>query len=184
VNHSDIVGVADVSLKGSGVDPNPARLNRSALHQLLNQMLVEPADPIFAKSLIELDQGRCVRNSIHQRKMAKITPWQSLPDFPLHFFVAQAPAKFQIHHPKINPDCRPGTPQTWIERLFKGLDQLGIGQKFINFCQFFVQFIQRGIDKTVAKTHLLRYGSAHDLALYTIATLRPKKIVTFSVRTS
>jgi hypothetical protein len=54
VNDANIVGVADVSRKGGGVDPNPPRLYRPAL---LDQMLVKPCDPIFAKFLIKLDQG-------------------------------------------------------------------------------------------------------------------------------
>src|SRR5919109_180613 len=74
VNHSDIVGVADVSLKGGRVDPNPARLDRSSLQQLLDQMLIEACDPIAAKSLIELDQCRRVGDWIHQGKPAEIPP--------------------------------------------------------------------------------------------------------------
>ena len=166
VNDPDIVGIADVSLKRGGIDPNPPRLNRSALQHLLDQLLVKPGDPILAKALIELDQSRCIGDRIHQRKPTKIPPWQSLSDLPLHFFVAQTPAKLEIHHPKIDADRRAGTTQARIENLFKGFDELRIGQKLIDLLQLFVEFIKRSIDKAVPKTHLLRYGSTHDLFLH------------------
>ena len=176
INNPHIVRVADVSLQCGGVDPNPARLDRPSLQQLLDQMLVETADPIFTKSLIELNQGRRVRDWIHQAKPAKIPPRKSLPDFPLHFFVAQAPAKFQVHHPKIDPYGSAGTAKTLIKSLFKGLEQLRIGQKLINLLQFFVQFIQRSIDKTITKTYLLRYWSAHASSFTPIACSDPRNL--------
>lgn len=184
MNDPDIVRVADVSLYSGGVDPNPPRLNRTAPQQLLDQVLIESADPIFAESLIELNQSGGVGNWIHQRKMAKISPRKPFPDFPLHFFVAQPPAKFQVHHPQVDPYRSTGTTQSRIESLFKRLQQLRIGQKIIDLLQFVVQLVKRSIDKTITKTHLLRYGSVHDSLLYIIVLLRPKKIVTFSVRTN
>src|SRR5207245_6245857 len=42
INNPHIVRVADVSLQCGGVDPNPARLDRPSLQQLLDQMLVRP----------------------------------------------------------------------------------------------------------------------------------------------
>jgi hypothetical protein len=57
VKNPHIVGVADVRLKGSRIDPNPPWLDRSSFQQLLDQMFIETADSILAKSLIELDQG-------------------------------------------------------------------------------------------------------------------------------
>jgi hypothetical protein len=179
VHHSNIVGVADVSLQGGGVDANPARLNRSTLDQLLDQMLVETADPILAKSLIELNQSRSVGDGIHQGKMAKIPPRQPLSNFPLHFFVAQAPTKFQVHHPQIDPHRSAGTAQTRIENLFKGSEQRRIGQKLIDLFKLFIQLVERGIDKTIAKTHLLRYGSAHDLLFTRYYCSDPRKFVLF-----
>src|SRR5262245_29073053 len=184
MNDSHIVRIADMSLKGSRVDPYPPRLDRSSLQQLLDQMFIQSAYPIFTKSLIELNQGRRIRDLIHQGKMAEIPPRQPLPDFSLHFFVAQPPAKLQVHHPKVDPYRSAWTAQTWIEGLFKRFQHSHIGQKLIDLLQFFVQLIERRVDKTVTKTHLLRYGCAHDLFMYTIALFEPKKIVTFSVTTS
>src|SRR4029077_11186764 len=146
VHHSHIVGVADVSLKGGGVDPNSSRLNRTALQQFLNKTFIEPSDSIFTKSLVELDQGRSVGNSILQRKMAEIAPRQPLSHFPLNFFIAQTPAKLQIHHPKLNPYRCARTAQSLIKNLFKGLHQLRIGQKLIDRLELLVQFIERSID--------------------------------------
>src|SRR5690348_9627018 len=84
----------------------------------------------------------------------------SLSHFPLHFLVTQTPAELQVHHAQVDPyrRCRP--TQTRIERLFKRFQQLRIRQKLIDLLQFFVQFVKRSVDKTITKTHLLRYGPA------------------------
>src|ERR1700751_1727238 len=161
MENSNIVWITDVSLNSCRVDPYPPWLNRACLYQLLDQTLVKPSDPIFAESLVELDQRGRVGNFIHQRKVAEIPPRQSFPDFFLNFVVAQSPAKFQVHHPKIDSHGCPRTSQSRIEGFFKRFQQLRVGQKLVNLGQFFVQFIQRSIDEAIAKTHLLRYGSAH-----------------------
>ncbi len=176
VNDPDIVGVADVSLKGGGINPNPPRLYRTSLQQLLDQMFVKIGDTSFAKSLIELDQGGGVGDLIHQGKPTEIPPGQSLLDFPLNFFIAQAPTKFQVHHSKIDPHRGARAPQVRIEILFKGFQQLRVGQKLVDLLEFFVQLIETRIDKTVTKTHLLRYRSAHDLFLYITAPFDPRQL--------
>ena len=113
VKDPHIVGVADMSLNSGRVDPNPPRLYRTGFEQLLDQMFIKISDPLFAKSLIELNQGRRVRDWIHQRKAAEIPPPQFLSDSLLYFFVAQAPTKFQVHHPQIDPDrCTWTTPES------------------------------------------------------------------------
>ena len=78
IDHTHIVGIADVSLQGGRIDPNPPWLYRTRPQQLLDQMLVTTCDPILAKSLIELNQSRGVRDWIHQRQPAEIPPRQSL----------------------------------------------------------------------------------------------------------
>src|SRR5207245_4094997 len=126
-------------------------------------VLMQLVHPLVPGSLVALAQGRCVANRIHQRQMAEITPWKSLSHFPLQFFVAQTPAKLQIHHPKINPYRSARTAHTLIENLLERLEQFGLTEKLIDFLKLLVQFIQRGIDKAVAKTELLSYGCTHSL---------------------
>src|SRR5689334_19069470 len=94
MNNPHVIGVTDVSLKSGGVDPNPTRLDRTSFQQLPDQPLVQPLDPVFAKPLIEFDQGGRVRYRIHQRKPTKIAPRKSLSDFPLYLLITQAPAEF------------------------------------------------------------------------------------------
>ena len=179
VNNTDIVGVANMSLKGGRVDPNPPRLNRTTLQQPLDQTLVETLDPIFAKSLIELNQSGGIGHAIHQRKPAKIAPRQPFSNFPLHLFVAQPPAKFQIHHAKVYAHCSTWTTQTRVEYLFKGFQQPPIRQNLIDLLEFVVQFVKRSINETVTKTHLLRYGSTHGCSFTLCSGLNPRKLRLF-----
>jgi hypothetical protein len=115
--------------------------------------------------------------------MTEITPRKPLADFPLHFFVAQTPAKLQIHHPEINPYRSARTTQALIEDLLERFNQVGLTEKLIDFPKLLVQFIQRGIDKAVAKTELLSYGCTHDLFVPHAVEMTEKKM-TFSVRTN
>jgi hypothetical protein len=115
--------------------------------------------------------------------MAKVTPRKSLADFPLHFFVAQTPAKLQIHHPKINPYGCPRSAQALIENLLKRREKFRLAEKLIDSLKLLVQFIERGVDKAVAKTELLRYGCTHSQFVPQSLKMTEKKM-TFSVRTS
>src|ERR1041384_6657245 len=180
VNKTNIIGVADMSLKGGRVDPNPPRLNRTTLQQPLDQTLVEAIDPIFTKSLIKLNQSGGIGHAIHQRKPAKIPPRQPLSDFPLHLLVAQPPAKFQIHHAKVHAHCSTWTTQTRVEYLFKGFQQPPIRQNLIDLLEFVVPFVKRSINETVTKTHLLRYGSTHSCSFTLCSGLDPRKLRLFS----
>ena len=174
----------NVGLQRGRVDADPTRLDRSVLDQMTDQLLVQIRDPLVAKSLVELDQRGGIGNRIHQRQMAEVSPRQSFPNFRLNFFVAQSPAKLQIHHAQIDPYGCAGSAHTLVEDFFEGIDQCRTRQKLVDFLELFVQLIQRPIDKAIAKTHLLRYRSAHNLYFYTKPTMTPKNIPTFSVRTS
>jgi hypothetical protein len=56
---------------------DPTRLDRSVLNQMTDQLLVQIRNPLFAKSLVELDQRGGIGNRIHQPQTAEISPWQS-----------------------------------------------------------------------------------------------------------
>src|SRR5712692_1786308 len=161
VQNPHVIGVTDVSFERGGVDANTARLDRAGFNQRSHQLLIKLGHPLLPESLVELDQGGGVGHRIHQRQMTEITPRKSLADFPLNFLVAQTPAKLQIHHPKINPYGSARTAQALIENLLERLEQFGLTEKLIDFPKLLVQFIQRGIDKAVAKTELLSYVCAH-----------------------
>jgi len=62
-----------------------------------------------------------------------------------------------------NPYRCTRTAQTLIENLLEGLKQFGLTEKLVDFPKLLVQFIQRGINKAVAKTELLSYGCTHAL---------------------
>lgn len=179
----DIGGIGNMGFQRGRVDANPTRLDRSVLNQMTDQLLVQMRDPLFAKSLVELDQRGGIGNRIHQRQMAEVSPRQSFPNFRLNFFVAQSPAKLQIHHAQIDPYGCAGSAYALIENFFEGLDQCWARQKLVDFLELVIQPVQTPIDKAIAKTHLLRYCSTHNLFFYTKATMIPKKILTFSVRT-
>ena len=53
---------------------DPTRLDRSVLNQMTDQLLVQIRNPLFAKSLVELDQRGGIGNRIHQRQTAEISP--------------------------------------------------------------------------------------------------------------
>src|SRR2546427_6929320 len=163
MQNAHVIGVTDVRFERGRVDANPARLDRAGSNQRSHQLLIEFGHPLLPESVVELDQGRGVGHRIHQREMAEITPRKSLADFPLHLFIAQTPAKLQVHHPKINPYRSARTAHTLIENLLERLEQFGLTEKLIDFLKLLVQFIQRGIDKAVAKTELLSYGCTHSL---------------------
>jgi len=163
MKNTHVIGVTDVSFERGRVDANATRLDRAGLNQRPHQLLIQLGHSLFAESLVELDQGCGVRYRIHQRQMAEVTPRKSLAHFPLNFFVAQPPAKLQVHHPKVNPYRCTRTAQTLIENLLEGLKQFGLTEKLVDFPKLLVQFIQRGINKAVAKTELLSYGCTHAL---------------------
>src|SRR5258706_1148143 len=184
VQNPDIGGIGDLVFQGGRVDANPARFDRSVLDQMTDQLLVQIRDSLFTEPLVELDQRGSIGNRFHQRQMAEIAPRQSFPHLNLDFFVAQSPARLEIHHPKINPRRRTSSPHTLLEQVFTHLEQLVMAQKLVHFIELFVQLIQTRIDKAVAKTQLLGYRFAHDLSLYTIHTFSAKNLLTFSVRTN
>src|SRR5918993_3537761 len=131
------------------------------LDQMTDQLLVQIGNPLLTESLVELDQRGGIGNRIHQRQMAEIAPRQPLSHLNLNFLVTQSPAELKIHHPKINPRGRPGSTHTLVEDFFKRLEQRPLAQKLVDFLELLVQLIQTRIDEAVAKTHLLRYCSAH-----------------------
>ncbi len=115
--------------------------------------------------------------------MAEIAPRQPLFDLGLHFFVAQSPAKLQIHHPQVNPSRGGGPAHARVEEFFEWLEQLALAQKLVYFLKLLVQPIQTWIDEAVAKTQLLRYRFAHNL-FYITQIISAKYFLTFSVRTN
>ena len=54
--------VCDVSLQGSGVNSNPSGSNGAGL----DQMLVEIGNPLLAESLVEVDKGGSIGNTVHE----------------------------------------------------------------------------------------------------------------------
>jgi hypothetical protein len=74
-----------------------------------------------------------------------------------------------IHHPKINPYRCPWSTQALIENLLQRREQFKLAEKLIDSLELFVQFIERGVDKAVAKTELLSYGCTHSRICTTIA---------------
>src|SRR6185503_5135758 len=98
---ANIGGIGDMGFQGGRVDTNPARFDRTLLDQMTDQLLVQIHNPLFAKSLVELDQRGGIGNRIHQRQMTEIAPWQPFSNFLLYFFVAQPPAELEVHHPQV-----------------------------------------------------------------------------------
>ena len=64
------------------------------------------------------------------------------PNFRLNFFVAQSPAKLQIHHAQIDPYGCAGSAHALIENFFEGFDQRGIPQKLVDFLELVVRLVQ------------------------------------------
>src|ERR1043166_4724820 len=151
VQHPHVIGITYVCLNSRRVDPYAPRLDRLCPDQLLDQVLVKPGNPIFAESMVEFDQSGRIGHFFHQRKMAEISPWKSLPHFSFSLLVAQPPAKLQIHHPQIDPYRGSRTPQRRIENLFEGLQQFRIAQMLVDLGQLLVQFVQRSINKPSPK---------------------------------
>jgi hypothetical protein len=149
----------NVGLQRGRVDANPTRLDRAVFNHMTDQLLVEMANPPFAKSLVELDQRGGIGNRVHQRQMAEIVPRQPLSYLHLDLFVAQPPTKLQIHHAQIDPYGCARSAHAIVKHFFEGLEQLGIPQKLVYSLELFVQLVQTRIDKAIAKTHLLRYRS-------------------------
>src|SRR4030095_3411920 len=179
----DVTGISDVGFQSRRIDANAAWLDRASLNQRFNEMTVELGHSLLAESVVEFNQRGGIGDCIHQRQMAEVAPRQPFSYLGLDFFVAQPPAKLQIHHAQIDPDRCAGAAHAIIEDFFEGLEQNRIRQKLVDFPKFLIQLVQRGVDKAVAKTHLLRNHFTHDF-FYINPLLRPKKIVTFSVRTS
>ena len=121
--------IDDVGFQRGRINSDFPGFDRLRLHQVFDQLLVEFPDPFFAEALVQFDECCGIGHRIHQVQMTEIPPGEALADFGLHFFVTEAPAEFQKHHPEVHIDRGARSTHGGIKHGFEWLDKLTLRKK-------------------------------------------------------